>query len=590
MHRLKSKDLLLDGKVSEKLEERIRKTLINGAQGMFRWVEMSLEALSRIKYAPDFKNFLGKLPVKLSDLYEIIHTQIDQTETYGRKVAIMTLTWLLCAQRLLRAEELLAAVHAVDVESTSESDEDDYSGEAGPTENDILRLCRNLVVLDSEQNTFRFAHQSVREYLLGRSEYTVMRQHALATERCLDVYLNQPSPGSSVLRSVKQNDILKDYAEVYWPVHYKYTGDCDFHETQEKVSRFLMEGLRTSHYYIQWALGIRSKYSHHYALSLHYDAFSLNQHLGLDLGNRLGHKLLFAISTPETHLSVSCAFGFPRFLKDYALSVTETNQRQKVGSDEYTFLLIAAREGHDQMIQFLLDQGADINAQSGGYGNALQVASSEGHNNAVQILLENEADVNTQGGIYGNALQAASAHNHCKVVQTLLDNEADVNTQGGLYGNALRAASAGGHEKVVQMLLNNEANVNAQDGYHYGNALQAALYQGHNKVVQMLLDNGADINAQDRFYGNALQAASARDHNKVVRMLLDNRADVNARDRLNNDALQAALSEGYNEVMQILLDSGAISDFRSGCSGGDLLAASYKRHKKRSAALAFDEP
>ena len=87
---------------------------------MFRWVEMSLEALSRIKYAPDFKEALGKLPVKLSGLYDIIHEQIDQTENHGRSVAIMTLTWLLCAQRLLSAEELMAAVYNVGSESESE--------------------------------------------------------------------------------------------------------------------------------------------------------------------------------------------------------------------------------------------------------------------------------------------------------------------------------------------------------------------------------------------------------------------------------------------------------------------------------------
>lgn len=309
VQRLIDKRLLLDGKVSNKLKERILETLIKGAQGMFRWVEMSLEALSQVKYKPDFKKTLGQLPVKLSGLYDIIHTQIDQPSTYGRSVAIMTLTWLLCAQRLLRAEELLAAVYVDDIESSSESDEDEDNGEAGSSENDILRLCRNLVVLDSEQKTFRFAHQSVREYLLGKSEYTVMEQHALATKRCLDVYLTEPSPSSRVPRTQPQNNILKDYAEAYWPVHYKYIEDCEFHEIreiQEKVSHFLMKGPRTSHLYIQWASGIRSK-------SKYEDGSFLNQALGLDWGDRLGYKLLFAASTPETHISVACAFGLSKF-------------------------------------------------------------------------------------------------------------------------------------------------------------------------------------------------------------------------------------------------------------------------------------
>ena len=60
----------------------------------------------------------------------------------------------------------------------------------------------------------------------------------------------------------------------------------------------------------------------------------------------------------------------------------------------------------------LLDKGADVNAQGGWYGNALQAASSRGHEKVVQILLDKGAEINAQGGIYGNALQAASSRGH----------------------------------------------------------------------------------------------------------------------------------------------------------------------------------
>ncbi|KAF6238813.1 hypothetical protein HO173_003320 [Letharia columbiana] len=572
---------------------------------MFRWVEMSLEALSRIKYAPDFKETLGQLPVKLSGLYDIIHTQIHQTETYGRSVAIMTLTWLLCAQRLLRAEELLAAVYAVDIEPSSESDEDDDNGKAGSPENDILRLCRNLVVLDSEQKTFRFAHQSVREYLLGKSEYTVMGQHALATKRCLDVYLTEPSSSSRVPRTVPQRNILKDYADAYWPVHYKYIEDCEFHEIQEiqeiqeKVSHFLMKGSRTSHFYIQWASGIRSKPDNE-------NGSFLNQALGLAWGDRLGYKLLFAASTPETHISVACAFGLSKFLKEHALSIMELNRSRKVGRNEYTFLLVAAEEGHGQVVQMLLGKGADVNAQGGYYGNALQAASQGGYDQVVQMLLDKGADVNAQGGYYGNALQAASQGGYDQVVQMLLDKGADVNAQGGGYGNALQAASQGGYDHVVQMLLDKGADVNAQGGYYgnalqaasqgghdqvvqmlldkvadvnaqggdYDNALYAALQGGHDHVMQMLLDKGADVNAQGRYYGNALQAASQGGHGQVVQMLLDKGADVNAQGGDYDNALYAALQGGHDHVVQMLLGKGADVNVQSGYYGNALQAAS----------------
>ena len=78
----------------------------------------------------------------------------------------------------------------------------------------------------------------------------------------------------------------------------------------------------------------------------------------------------------------------------------------------------------------------------------------------VMILLDAGADVNAQGGEYGNALQAASGRGDEKVVQMLFGAGADANAQGGEYGNALYAASRRGHEKVVQILFGAGADVN----------------------------------------------------------------------------------------------------------------------------------
>ena len=56
----------------------------------------------------------------------------------------------------------------------------------------------------------------------------------------------------------------------------------------------------------------------------------------------------------------------------------------------------------------LLEMGADVNAQGGNYGNALQAASYGGHKAIAKLLIDKGADVNAQGGEYGNALDRKS--------------------------------------------------------------------------------------------------------------------------------------------------------------------------------------
>ncbi|KAF4342866.1 Pfs NACHT and ankyrin domain protein [Fusarium beomiforme] len=212
----------------------------------------------------------------------------------------------------------------------------------------------------------------------------------------------------------------------------------------------------------------------------------------------------------------------------------------------------------------MITEGADVNAQGGWFGNALQAASSNGNRDVIQLLLDKRADINAQGGKLGNALQAASYEGHQEITQLLLDRGAKVNAQGGEYGNALQAASFRGNREVVQLLLDKGAKVNAQGGW-FSNALQAASYEGHQvEVVQLLLDRGADVNVQGGEYGNALQAASFRSNRDVIQLLLDNGADVNAQGGWFGNALHAASFRGNRDVIQLLLDRGAKANAQGG--------------------------
>jgi hypothetical protein len=59
-------------------------------------------------------------------------------------------------------------------------------------------------------------------------------------------------------------------------------------------------------------------------------------------------------------------------------------------------LYYAALLGLSTIARMLLDKGADVNAQGGRLGNALQAASFGGHEQIVKTLLDKGADVNAQ--------------------------------------------------------------------------------------------------------------------------------------------------------------------------------------------------
>ena len=117
-------------------------------------------------------------------------------------------------------------------------------------------------------------------------------------------------------------------------------------------------------------------------------------------------------------------------------------------------------------------RGSDLSLTIKGVAQPLYYAASIGLLQVIEDIIPQTIDVNAQGGVYGNALQAASKGGYQKVVQKLLDAGANVNAEGGVYGNALQAASKGGYQKVAQKLLDAGANVNINRGY-YDNALHA---------------------------------------------------------------------------------------------------------------------
>jgi hypothetical protein len=379
-------------------------------------VVCQLDTLEKCCNRAMLRKSLATLPRSLDQTYDRILSAIS--EEYS-EYAMRILQWLTFSARPLSVEEL-AEVVAIDVARTPAFNRDEVLED--PLE--VLNICSSLVTITTNkaeepwrpvQRIIALAHYSVQEYLVSeRIKEGQAKQYSMQEVECH----NAITKGSLMYLNQFQQPLSKGileasalaiYAAEFWSSHLRKTGD-----ESEQLSRLAMSfmSIKKSIYLI---------WTHLY----NPDYPGTGPHLGISV---------IGITTP---------------------------------------LYYVAMLGLSTITRLLLDEGAEVNAQGGRYGNALQAASAGGHEQVVKMLLDKGAEVNAQGRVYGNALHIASEGGHEQVVKILLDKGAEVNTQGGHYGNALRAALLGGHEQVAKILLDKGADVNTQGG-HYGNALQAA--------------------------------------------------------------------------------------------------------------------
>ena len=82
-------------------------------------------------------------------------------------------------------------------------------------------------------------------------------------------------------------------------------------------------------------------------------------------------------------------------------------------------LILASQNGHKDIVQWLLDAGADVNAKDTYSWTALMSASSNGHKDIVRLLLDAGVDVNAKSNGGWTALMYASHYGH-RDIETLL--------------------------------------------------------------------------------------------------------------------------------------------------------------------------
>ena len=125
-------------------------------------------------------------------------------------------------------------------------------------------------------------------------------------------------------------------------------------------------------------------------------------------------------------------------------------------------LLLAASAGDLITVKSLIARGANVNFREEG-NTALILAVCQGHTEIVQMLLKEgaEIEINPKDGM--TLLMIAAKNGKTEIAQALLDKGADVNVGENDGNTALMQAALNDHSDTVQLLLGRGVNVNAKD-------------------------------------------------------------------------------------------------------------------------------
>lgn len=186
-------------------------------------------------------------------------------------------------------------------------------------------------------------------------------------------------------------------------------------------------------------------------------------------------------------------------LKGYDIEEKDAEPGSKYEAPKGTPLHWAVKAGKEEMVNFLINIGANVNAQTF-YGaclileTPLDYAVMNNHKNIVLKLLKAGANVESAGHNFHWPLVSAIKIKAYDIADILLKYNANINRSGVDGYTALHTAINKCHIESVKYLLNKGADVNYKDNRFGENAqspLQLAEEKGCKDIVNLLIENGA---------------------------------------------------------------------------------------------------
>ncbi|XP_029871483.1 ankyrin repeat domain-containing protein 16 isoform X6 [Aquila chrysaetos chrysaetos] len=227
---------------------------------------------------------------------------------------------------------------------------------------------------------------------------------------------------------------------------------------------------------------------------------------------------------------------------------------------DWTPLMMACTRQNLEVIKALVEHGANPLLKNKDGWNCFHIASREGHPQVLRYLLDmSPSSWDTESTIKRTPLHTAAMHGCFDVVELLLERcqyKPDSRDKCGV--TPFMDAIQNGHVNIARLLLEKHQACPSAVDVLGAQPLHRAAVTAQDEAIQFLVSKlGVDVNERaTALQLTALHYAAKEGHAHTIQTLLSLGADVHAKDGKSRSALHAACAGQQADAARILLRAG----------------------------------
>ncbi len=263
--------------------------------------------------------------------------------------------------------------------------------------------------------------------------------------------------------------------------------------------------------------------------------------------------------------------------------------------DKSPAIFEAVRTGNKEIVELLLDSGADPNFQDESGYTPLMLSANFGMLEITDLLISRGASLNAINDRAGSPLHMVVIYRqNLNMMKLLISRGANVNILNKYGDPPIRDAVSLEDPKIAFYLIRKGAKIDFVTRDH-----RNLLHVVENpEIAQYLLNKGLDVNAKDddgstplhtlpcRFWSKSLLDKHDFKQMEIAKIFVSKGADVNARNSRNETPLIIAAKNGYVFLTRYLISRGAMVDVKDSSGKTPLDYASERGNYATTAVLA----